>query len=29
MRLDHNTVRNQYKGTECGVYCLNFLVNYA
>ena len=27
MRLDHNTFRNQYKGSECGVYCLNFLVN--
>lgn len=27
MKLAHNTVRNQYKGSECGVYCLNFIVN--
>lgn len=27
MRLAHNTVRNQFKGSECGVYCLNFIVN--
>lgn len=26
MKQEHNTIRNQYKDSECGVYCLNFIV---
>ncbi len=27
MKININKVRHQYKNTECGVYCINFLVN--
>jgi hypothetical protein len=26
MKLKYNTVRHQYKNSECGIYCINFIV---
>ena len=27
LKLKYNNVRHQYKNSECGVYCINFIVN--
>ena len=27
LKLNYNDVRHQYKNSECGIYCINFIIS--